>query len=227
MNFVSREGVAYAVLLFLLSQWTKNWACSRADEASSGVPHLGMAGQGEKMALQGHMFPFFPSRPIVYIDGLDHSPHCAKMTGAVFPATFVSHTWPSATHFSLYLLRYCSPLPPSLKSCARNLVFGMEQLYQRSPWSPSLYRHRKSCAELSQLETCLTYIKTAIFRHLKITWMSREPLSQAFLQKESFQKHLDHVILENTVNPIPQLISHRSPLIFIPKKPSVCGGTLR
>ena len=176
------------------------------------------------MAVQGHMFLFFPSMPIVYIDGLDHSLHCAKMTNTVFPTTLVSYSWPSITHLSLYFLRYSSPLLQSLKSCTRNLAFGMEQLYQRSPWTPSLYRHSRSCAEPSQWETCLTYIRTAIFHHLKITGMSREILSQAFLQKESFQKHLDHVILEKPINPVPRLLSQRNPLLFIPKKPSVYGG---
>lgn len=176
------------------------------------------------MAVQGRTFLFFPSRPIVYIDGLDHSPHCAQTTNTVFPTTLVSYTWPSITGFSLCFLGYSSPLPQILKSPARNLAFGMDQLYQRSPWTPSLCRHRRSCAEPSQWETCLTYIRTATFHHLKISRMSRELLSQAFLQKESFQKHLDHVILEGTINPVPRLLSHRNPLLFIPKKPSVYGG---
>lgn len=136
----------------------------------------------------------------------------------------VSYTWPSITGFSLCFLGYSSPLPQSLKSPARNLAFGMDQLYQRSPWTPSLCRHRRSCAEPSQWETCLTYIRTAIFHHLKTSRMSRELLSRAFLEKESFQKHLDHVILERTINPVPRLLSHRNPLLFIPKKPSVYGG---
>lgn len=54
--------------------------------------------------------------------------------------------------------------------------------------------------------------------------MSRELLLQAFLQKESFEKHLDHVILEKTMNPVPRLLSHRNYLLFIPKQPAVYGA---
>lgn len=145
--------------------------------------------------MQGHMFFLFPSRPSVYIDGLGHSPHCAKMTNAVFPATLVSYTQPSITHFSLYFLRYSSPLPQNLKSWTRNLALGIEQLCQRSPRTPSLYRRRRRRAEHYRQETCLTcVIRAAVFHHLRITWRSRELLSQDFLQKEWFPKHLNHVI---------------------------------
>lgn len=134
--------------------------------------------------------PFFPNRPIVCIDGLGHSLHCAKTTNTVFPTVLVSYTWLSITHFSLYFLRYFSFLPRSLKSCTRNLAFVMEQLYERSRWAPSLYRYRKSFAELSQLETCLTYIGTAIFHHLKITWMSREVYHKLFYKRNPFRNIL-------------------------------------
>lgn len=74
---------------------------------------------------------------------------------------------------SFYFLRYSSPLPQSIKSCI--------WLYQR--WTPSLYRHRP-----------------ATFHHLKITWMTRELSSQAFLQKGYFRNTLTvsycpHVLL--------------------------------
>lgn len=144
--------------------------------------------------MQGHMFPLFPSRPSVYIDGLNHSPRCAKTTNAVFPAALISYTQPSITHFSLYFLRYSSPLPQNLKSRTRNLALGMEQLCQRSPWTPPLYRRRRRRAERYQREICLTCIRAAIFHHLRISWRSRELLSQEFLQKKWFPKHLNHVI---------------------------------
>lgn len=58
----------------------------------------------------------------------------------------------------------------------------------------------KSCiwhGQLYQRWTLLCRHRPATFHHLKITWMSRELLSQAFMLKGSFQKHLDSVILSS------------------------------
>lgn len=165
MNFVSGEAVAYAMLQFLWSQGTKDWGWKRAVEC---LLHHWIADSEGTWLCKDILFLFVPSRPFVNPDGPDPSPPCAKMTNTVCPATPVFYTWPSVFLLSLDI--------PLLFLKVFSLAFGMGQLYQRR--IPSLYRYR-----------------TATFHHLKITWMTGELLSQAFLQKESFQKHLDSVIL--------------------------------
>jgi len=52
------------------------------------------------MALQGHMFLFFPNRPIVCVDELGHSPHCAETINTLSYYIYVLHL---ALHCAFFL----------------------------------------------------------------------------------------------------------------------------